>query len=267
MPWLSTPDISLRYEVSGNGPDTLLLLHEMGGTLESWDGLLPLLLPRYRIVRYDQRGAGLSEKPRQPFAMADAGHDAAALLDALGICAPVVPVGTAIGGAVALHLAAAYPGRVRAVIATSPATGVPASARQTLLDRAALLEREGTRATVESGLDQGYPPLLRGDAERFAQTRAQRMAADPFGQAATMRMLAGLDMAADLASIACPALILAGRYDLGRPAERVAPVAKAIRGAEYRVVESGHFMAIQTPDLVAAEIHRFLDGIPAPRTG
>lgn len=267
LPWLSTPDVSLRYEVSGDGPDTLLLLHEMGGTLESWESLLPLLLPRYRIVRYDQRGAGLSEKPRQPFAMADAGRDALALLDALDIRAPIVLIGTAVGGAVALHVAAAYPGRVRAVIATSPATGVPASARQALLDRAALLEFEGTRAVVDPGLDQGYPPPLRGDAERFAQTRAQRMAADPFGQAATMRMLAGLDMAADLASIACPALIIAGLYDLGRPPERVAPVAEAIPGAEYRVMESGHFMAIQTPEFVAAEIHRFLDGIPALRTG
>jgi 3-oxoadipate enol-lactonase len=168
---------------------------------------------------------------------------------------------------VALHIAAAHPDRVRAVVATSPATGVPASARQALLERADLMEREGTRATVDEGLDLGYPPPLRGDAARFARTRAQRMAADPFGQAATMRMLADLDMTADLAGIACPALVIAGRHDLGRPPERVAPVAAAIRGATYRVLDSGHFMAIQTPELVAAEIHAFLGGVPGRRPG
>ncbi|WP_426954790.1 alpha/beta fold hydrolase [Muricoccus radiodurans] len=263
MPWLSTPEVSLRYVVEGEGPDTLLLLHEMGGCLESWDGLLPLLRPRCRIIRYDQRGAGLSEKPRGPMTMAEAGNDAIALLDALDVRVPVVAIGTAVGGAVALHLAAAHPGRVRGVIATSPATGVPEAARGPLLEKADLMEREGMRVAVDAGLDLGYPPPLRGDAARFAHTRAQRLAADPYGQAATSRMLAHLDMTADLASISCPALILAGTHDLGRPPARVRPVADAIAGAEYRVVESGHFMAIQTPELIAAEIHRFLDSLPA----
>jgi 3-oxoadipate enol-lactonase len=40
-------------------------------------------------------------------------------------------------------------------------------------------------------------------------------------------------------------------------------VADAIRGAEMRVVESGHFMAIQTPDLMADAILGFMDGLPA----
>jgi 3-oxoadipate enol-lactonase len=41
----------------------------------------------------------------------------------------------------------------------------------------------------------------------------------------------------------------------------VAQVAAAIPGAACRVVESGHFMAVQTPGLVASEIHRFLDAL------
>lgn len=262
MPWLETPDVALRYALSGEGPATLLLLHEMGGSLESWDGLLPLLPPGLRVLRYDQRGAGLSEKPRGRLTMPQAGNDAVALLDALGIGVPVVAVGTAVGGAVALHLAAAHPGRVRGVVATSPATGIPAAAKRATFDRAETMEREGTRAVVESGLDLGWPPALRDDPALFAACRAQRLGADPFGQAATTRMLAELDMAADLASIACPTLILAGAHDLGRPPERVAAVAAAIPGAEYRVLESGHFMAIQTPALLAAELDRFLAALP-----
>lgn len=258
MPWITTPDIALRYELSGMGAETLLLLHEMGGCLESWDPLLPLLLPYFRVLRHDQRNAGLSEKPPGPMTLAQSGQDAVALLDALGLTRPVVVMGTAVGGAVALHLAAAYPGRVRAAIVTSPATGLPESARPALLDRAALLEREGTRAVVDAGLAQSYPEALRGDTARFAATRAQRLGADAAGQAATMRMLAGLDMAADLARIACPVLVLAGVHDHTRPPERVAPVAAAIPGATFRVLESGHFMAIQTPDLLAAEMLRFL---------
>ncbi|WP_439599156.1 alpha/beta fold hydrolase [Falsiroseomonas sp.] len=258
MPWIATPDIALRYALSGEGREVLLLLHEMGGSLESWDPVLPLLHPHFQVLRYDQRNAGLSEKPPGPMTLAQSGNDAVALLDALGLVEPVVVMGTAVGGAVALHLAAAHPGRIRAAIVTSPATGLPEAARAAALARADLLEREGTRAVVDAGLAQSYPEALRGDADRFAATRAQRLGADAAGQARTMRMLAGLDMAADLASIACPVLVLAGVHDLTRPPDRVAPVAEAIPGAAFRVLESGHFMAIQTPELLAAEVLGFL---------
>jgi pimeloyl-ACP methyl ester carboxylesterase len=258
MPWLDTGEVALRYELSGAGATTLLLLHEMGGSLESWDALLPLLQPRFRVLRYDQRGAGLSERPPAPLTIDAAGRDAMALLDRLEIARHVVPIGTAVGGAVALHLAACWPQRVRAVVATSPATGVPEAARQALLDKADDLARAGTRSVVDAGLETGWPPVLRTDAARFAGTRAQRLGASAEGWAATMRMLAGLDMTAQLGRIRCPALVLAGAHDLTRPPDRVAPVAAAIPGAVFRTIASGHFMALQTPELLAEELLRFL---------
>src|SRR5262245_12150841 len=57
--------VSIHYELAGRGP-SLVLLHEMGGTLASWDGIAPTLSKRFRTLRYDQRGSGLSEKVRQP---------------------------------------------------------------------------------------------------------------------------------------------------------------------------------------------------------
>jgi 3-oxoadipate enol-lactonase len=259
MAWIDVGETVLRYELAGAGTTTLLLIHEMGGTLESWDYLLPLLAPHYRIVRYDLRGAGMSEKPRQILSMNDLGRDAVALLDAVGVTEPVSPVGCAVGGAVALHLASRYPLRFGAAVAMSPATGVSAERRQTVNARADRLEHEGTRAIVEDGLARGYPPPLRGDAERFARTRAQRLSADPFAFAAMMRMLANLDMRPDLERITRPVLLLAGSFDQDRPPEGVAALGKLISTATVRVLEAGHFMAIQRPDLVAAEIDAFLD--------
>lgn len=258
MPWIDTGDVSLRYEDVGAGATTLLLIHEMGGSLESWDYLVPFLCNDLRVVRYDCRGAGLSEKTRGPFTMSRFGADAVALLDALAVDGPVVPVGCAVGGAVALHLAAAYPRRVDRVIATSPATSVSPERRPAVLERADLLERDGVRAIVDGGLDRGYPPPLRADAARFARTRAQRIAADPFGFAATMRMLAHLDMRDDLARIGCPTLLIAGSHDGDRPPTGVAVLAETIAGARVKVLETGHFMAIQTPEPVAAEIRAFI---------
>jgi 3-oxoadipate enol-lactonase len=261
MPWLDTGAAALRYEWRPAGPTTLLLLHEMGGALESWDALVACLPSDVGVLRHDQRGGGMSERPPGPLRMADQGRDAIALMDALGI-ARVVAIGTAVGGALALHLAATYPERIRAVVATSPATGVTADARAGLLANADRLERDGTRVAVDAGLDRGWPPVLRTDAARFAATRAQRLAASAEGWAATMRMLAGLDMQAELAAIACPALILAGEHDLTRPPAAVAPVAAAIPGATFRTIASGHFMALQTPDLLARHIADWLAAPP-----
>jgi pimeloyl-ACP methyl ester carboxylesterase len=260
--WIDLGEAALRYELAGASGPLLLLLHEMGGSLESWDRVLPLLTPRCRVLRYDQRGAGLSERPRLPLTMPAQGNDAVALLDALGLHEPVVVVGMAVGGALALHLAAAHPGRVRGVVASSPATGVADSARPALLARAEAMAQGGMRAVVDSGLESSYPVAMRTDPAAFAEVRASRLCASPAGQAATSRMLAALDMTADLASIACPTLILAAQHDLTRPPPRVKPVAEAIAGAEFRVVESGHFMAIQTPALMAAAILGFLDTLP-----
>ena len=64
MDFIEVNGTALRYDLSGNGASTLVLIHEMGGTLESWDLVLPMLSARRRVLRYDTRGAGLSQKLR-----------------------------------------------------------------------------------------------------------------------------------------------------------------------------------------------------------
>jgi 3-oxoadipate enol-lactonase len=64
MPYLEVNGAALRYELSGGGSSTMVLLHEMGGSLESWDLVAPRLAAERRVLRYDARGAGMSEKVR-----------------------------------------------------------------------------------------------------------------------------------------------------------------------------------------------------------
>ena len=67
MNFIEANGVSLRYAVQGSGKP-VVLIHEMGGTLESWGLLAPLLAAKRRVVRYDTRGAGFSEKIRgSPF--------------------------------------------------------------------------------------------------------------------------------------------------------------------------------------------------------
>ncbi|MGQ7793591.1 alpha/beta fold hydrolase [Faunimonas sp. B44] len=249
----------LRYERLGKGPRTILLLHEMGGTLESWDYVVDLLAESYGVVRFDMRCTGLSEWKPGPVTIEDLSGDALALLDALGGTGPVAIAGCAVGAAVAIHFAAAFPARTAALVAMSPAIGLPEEAKAAALTRAARLEAGGVRPTVDEQLDRSYPPALRQDRSRFAEVRSRRLAANPFGAAAFGRMLAGLDLSAALSRVKCPTLVLAGRHDHVRPIAGVAETARRIAGAQMEVLETGHFMPLQTPEPVAAALLRFLD--------
>jgi 3-oxoadipate enol-lactonase len=258
MNFIEANGVSLRYAVEGSGK-TIVLIHEMGGTMESWDFLAPLLAAKRRAVRYDTRGAGFSEKIRGVLKIDTMTDDLIALLDGLGIREKVALAGTAVGGAVALHTAFRFPDRIAAAIVSSPATSIPPANRAATLARVDRFEREGVRVVFESTADNGYPAELRTDKARFAGFKARWLANDPSSFAAVYRMLADMDLSPELPQIKCPVLVIGGEFDRGRPPERVEPIAKAIPGAIFKVLPVGHYAGLQKPELMAAEIGAFLD--------
>ena len=263
MSFIEVNGVGLRYELTGSGERTLVLIHEMGGSLESWDEVAPRLATSRRVLRYDTRGAGLSEKVRGALSIDTMVDDLAALVDALGIAGRIALAGIAVGGAIALHAAARLPQRICAAVVGSPATGVASDRRAAVLARVDRLEREGMRSAVDDSMANGYAPELRTDAARFAAFRARWLGNDPASYAAIYRMLAGMDLQAELAGIACPVLVLGGSLDRVRPPALAEPVARSIPGARYKVLQTGHYMSVATPELVAAAIGDFLDEIGA----
>ena len=258
MNWIEVNGTSLRYDISGAGPSTLVLIHEMGGTLDSWDQGLSALNNGRQVLRYDTRGAGLSEKINGSVTWDDMVADLASLLDAVGITGKVALVGIAVGGAIAAHFAVRHPDRAAALVLHGPAPGVSADRRQQTLDRAALVEQGGMRGVVETSLANSYPPVVRHNDAVFREFRARWLANDPKSFAAINRMLAAEDISGELSEIACPTLLTAGRHDPLRPSSVIAPMAKQIPGAQFLELNTGHFASIQTPGIMSQAIHYFL---------
>jgi 3-oxoadipate enol-lactonase len=258
MNWIEVNGTSLRYELSGSGKTTLVLVHEMGGTLDSWDQVVPALNNTRRVLRYDTRGAGQSEKIGGKVTFDDMADDLASLLDALQITGKVAVAGTAVGAAIAIHFAVRHAARTGALVVTSPATGVPADRRQATLDRAAAAEAQGMRALGEQSLAASYPPVVRHNAEEFRKFRARWIANDPQSFAAINRMLADSKVTEELPRIACPTLVISCTHDGLRPPAAIEPMAKQIPRSEYLEINSGHFCAVQTPGLVSQAFHGFL---------
>jgi pimeloyl-ACP methyl ester carboxylesterase len=258
MPFIEINGAALRYDLTGSGPTTLVLVHEMGGTLESWDDVLPALSRTRRVLRYDTRGAGLSEKLRGTANIDVMTDDVAGLLDALSIGGKVALAGVAVGGAIAIHFAARHPDRTAALIAMGPAVGVAPERKAATAAVADAMEASGMRPGMPAALANSYPETMRADRARFERVRLQRMGNDPASQAAIYRMLNTMDLSADFARIACPTLLTAGRHDGLRPPTTVEPLARLIRGARFEALETAHFGPMQTPELVADVIERFL---------
>jgi 3-oxoadipate enol-lactonase len=253
----------LRYALSGKSERTLVLVHEMGGSLESWDEVARRFAESRRVLRYDCRGAGLSQKVRGALAIDTMADDIAALLDHTAIAGPVALAGVAVGGAIALHFAARHPDRTRAVAVGSPATGIALDRRAAVLERVAEIEAAGMAFAVEETMRNGYPVELRGDIARFEQFRARWLGNDPSSYATVYRMLAATEMQDELARLRCPVLVIGGSLDRTRPPHLAEAVADAIPHATYHEVRTGHYMAVQTPDLIFDRIDSFLRAVDA----
>jgi 3-oxoadipate enol-lactonase len=256
--WIEANHAWLRYDMAGRGADTLVLLHEIGMSMESWNELMPALTTRYRVLRYDLRGFGLSEKMHGPASLDDAVGDLQQLLDGLHVAGRVTLIGGAFGASVAIKFAADYPARVKAVAAISPVLSIGAPANNARGDMAALMEREGIRAYLEPQLEALYPAALRTDPERFARFMGIQLGGDPQSRAAVMRMSASADFSAILPQVHCPVLVVATALFPGRRIEDVRAIADALPGGEFLLLQTGHLAALESPELLAPPLLRFL---------
>lgn len=252
--WDDASGVMLCRRDAGPGRRAIVLLHELGGSMGSWDQVASALEPRWRVLRYDQRGHGRSEKPRAPCTLDDQARDLGAVLAAAGVSPPCLLVGAAAGAAIAVSYALRHPARVAGLVLCPPALGADPQRRAYLDERSRMAVEQGMRAVVDASLANSYPAGIRRDASAFQAYRARFLGCDPVGYAHANQALAGADLDARLAQLRCPVLVVAGRHDLLRPPAYARRVADAIPAARYIEIDSGHLMAVQAPAALAEAI-------------
>ncbi|MBU2647540.1 alpha/beta hydrolase [bacterium] len=256
--WIEANEAVFRYELSGRGTETVVLIHELGGTLESWDRVISELQDHFQILRYDQRGFGLSEKTRGTISLDTVLSDLSGLISALEINRPFNMVGASLGGGIALAFASRYAEQVCRLVSCNPAVGIRPERRSYIMQRADTIEAEGMRSFVEQTFNNSYPERFRGDKEQFDRYRRRWLANDPLGFAAINRMLFDMELTEDFGRITCPTLVMAGLHDELLPPAVIKLIAESIPGAQYVEVNSGHFIAVQTPEEMLEHVLPFL---------
>jgi pimeloyl-ACP methyl ester carboxylesterase len=268
--------VRLHYEVFGDGPVTVLLLPAWSIVHSRlWKLQVPYLARYFRVLTYDPRGNGGSDRPAGSAAYADdeLAADAVAVMDAVGVDSAVV-VGLSMGGRVLLCLAAGHRQRVLGAFFVAPSVVLEDHAPSTDFDR--LLD-------TYDGWDKWNSHYWRQDLPGFArfffgeafpepystrqvdQSVEWAMETDPETLIATKALdrphMTALDTRRAAGGVACPSVVIHGTSD------RIVPIADGRSLAELldcpfeAIVGGGHCVQARHPVWFNHRLHRFVEEV------
>jgi len=253
MPHIRAGDISLYYELQGEGPK-LLCISGTNGDLRRKPNIFDSpLRQRFQLLAYDQRGLGQSDKPDRPYSMAEYADDAAALLDALGWDRCAV-FGVSFGGMVAQEFALRHGGRVTRLVLACTSPGGAGGASYPLHELTALTPESRARHMIpinnvqrDAAWQQANPDSYQALIETFvARSRSiDGDAASLMGARRQIEARRDHDTFDRLPQLGMPVFICGGRFDgIARP-ESLAGLQRQIPGARLEYFDGGHFFLLE----------------------
>lgn len=261
MPVVDRGDAQIWWEAEGEG-EPLLLIMGLGYSADMWHRLLPELTPRYRTIRFDNRGVGRTGVPAGPYPIPTMAADALAVLDAAGEKSAHV-FGVSMGGFIAQEVVLAAPERVRSLILGCTGTGGP----EFIAAEPAAMEMAVARASLPpaEAAEIAIPFVYAKETPRSVidEDFALRLALPTSPEGYTNQLL-GVQAwgggAARLAAITAPTLVLQGDEDrLVNPANAEV-LAGAIPGARMEIISgASHLFFSDQPLASAKAILGFLD--------
>lgn len=263
-------DVHIAYQVTGSGPIDLVYVPGFVSHLEfGWDDPATVHLRERlgsfaRLIRFDKRGTGLSDRVLVA-TLEERMDDVRAVMDAAGSNRAAM-FGVSEGGPMSLLFAATYPERCAALVlygafakrlwSEDYPVGVPS------LDRTAYVERLLSQWGDEADLSISAPSLAHDPAARARFTASRRMSASPGAAAAIARMTTEIDVRHVLPAIRVPTLILHRVTDRDVMVENGRYLAAHIPGARYVEFPTGdHLLTIGDTDGILDEIEEFLTGV------
>ncbi len=128
MPKIKVNDINVYYEIKGHGEPFVLILG-LAANVEENRWLIDSLAKSYMVLSFDNRGAGLTDKPDVPYSIGMMANDAAGLMKETHFSEANV-IGISMGGRIALELALQYPQMVKKLILVSTTAKLVGSKRR-----------------------------------------------------------------------------------------------------------------------------------------
>lgn len=264
MPTVQRPDgaeIAWSSDGDENAPPVLLVMG-LAYPAAMWFRLVPALAERYRVLRLDNRGAGLTgDVPGAPYSVPMMTGDVVAVLDAAGVAQAHV-VGLSMGGLIAQELVVTAPERVSSLCLMATHPGIanavmnPEALALVTSGRAEMTPQEAAEVSIPFNYADTTP------RERIEQDWAVRfpLACTLAGYTAQVQGTLPWTRWEDLLSISTPTFVLHGELDALVPPENGRRLAERIPGAELVTVpDANHVLMTDQPEQVAKVLLDWLD--------
>jgi pimeloyl-ACP methyl ester carboxylesterase len=266
MPYTVIGDIHIYWESHGKGEPILVISGVSGGTW-SHEESIAAWSPYYRVLAFDNMGAGLSSMPDRPYEIEEMADHGAAVLDAADEERAYV-VGLSMGGMIAQELALRHPARVSALVLGCTHCGgserIPPAPEiiQRFSDNQGLSAEE----IVDKNLALSVTPeFLQKRPDSLQRHRERQLQAPPQPEYALKRQLEAIRnfrTCDRLQTIEIPTLILAGERDLLVPPENSRMLARLIPDAELRFFgHAAHLLHLECAQLFQHTVLSLFQGL------
>lgn len=262
MPRVPVNGVEVYYELHGTGGDYVVLNNGVIASTTSWGYLLPTLTPHFRVLLYDMRGQGQSQKwrPGDPdFTWEMHADDLAALMDALNIPAAHIG-GISYGGELTLVFALRHPGRCKRLVVADSVSHVEPQLRA-IIESWILAAQQGDHESFyrstwfwnfsESFFAEKYEMLV----SRIEAARAL----DLLSVIQLCRCFNTLDITLRLGDVQQMTCVIVGEKDYLKPVHYAETIAAALPHAELHVIPgAGHASFWEAPGVFATIVLGFL---------
>lgn len=262
MPFANAGDIDLYYEVHGEGPP-LVFISGLSSSTWTWEGQIPFFKKYYRCIVFDNRGAGLSEKPRGPYSMAGMAADALGLLDRLKIEKAFV-FALSMGGMITLELARVAQERISAMLLGCTHAGghirIPPSgeAFSLLMDIAGLSREEILRKQTPLFFSSRFQAQNPQAIEEHYRSELKAPLQPEYAFEAQVTAIRRFDCTDAVAQIRTPALVVTGTEDVLVPPANSTWLAAHLPNARLITIPgAGHALHVECRDFLNRIAHGF----------
>lgn len=256
MPFTRAEGADIYWKLEGHSDaPALVLLNSIGTDMDLWDGVVPALRERFRLLRIDTRGHGASHAPRGDYSLALLAKDMLSVTADAGIDRMAV-AGVSLGGMIAMQLAVMEPARVEKLALICTSATMDSGAWD---DRVRLVREQGMASIAQLAMGRFLSETFRSDQPAIAATIERQLRdMDPGGYAGCAAAIRDMRIADRLGDIQCPTLVITGTRDSSTPFEGHGQVLlRSIPGATHRALETSHLAPIESPSEIENSLRAF----------
>lgn len=262
MSYFRNRGCQLHYEEYGQGPP-VLLLHGLGSSTCDWEHQRKALAAGYKVILFDLRGHGRSDRPRGPYSIAGFAEDVIELLAHLQL-EKIHLVGISMGGMVAFQIAADHPQRLLSltIVNSSPEVKANSLASALQIGKRWLFSRLLGMESIGRMIGKLLFPYPGQEALREQVVERWRLN-DKHAYLASLDAIIGWGVRDRLATIRCPVLVISADQDYTPVAQKQAYVAELPNARLVVIADSHHATPIDQPERFNECLLEFLDSHPA----